>query len=298
MIGVDAALTNAIRRILISEVPTMAIEKVYLMQNTSVIQDEVLAHRMGLIPIFADPRRFKMIEKDDIDTDEKDSHAPDCVPPINPEEGIQFELKVKCSRKTASPEATDPEDLYVNSKVTTSLLKWQPVGEQLERFGPNGIRPVHSDILISKMRPGHEIDMVCHCVKGIGGDHIKFSPVATATYRLMPKITLLQKVRGEHAEKLAKCFSKGVMELREVNGEKVARVAKPRRDTCSREVLRHKELKDCVELAKDKKHFIFSVESTGALPPDELVVEAFSVLKEKCTFFISELDTILQSMEV
>jgi DNA-directed RNA polymerase I and III subunit RPAC1 len=63
MIGVDAALTNAIRRILISEVPTMAIEKVYLMQNTSVIQDEVLAHRMGLIPIFADPRRFKMIEK-------------------------------------------------------------------------------------------------------------------------------------------------------------------------------------------------------------------------------------------
>ena len=42
---------------------------------------------------------------------------------------------------------------------------------------------------------------------------------ATATYRLMPKITLLQEVRGEQAEKLTKCFSKGVIELKTVNGE-------------------------------------------------------------------------------
>ena len=53
---------------------------------------------------------------EDIDTDEKDSQMPDCVPSINPDETIQFELKVKCSRKSCSPEATDPEDLYVNSK--------------------------------------------------------------------------------------------------------------------------------------------------------------------------------------
>ena len=51
------------------------------------------------------------------------------------------------------------------------------MGDQLQRFGRDGIRPVHDDILIAKMRPGHEIDCVCHCVKGIGEDHIKFSPV-------------------------------------------------------------------------------------------------------------------------
>lgn len=36
----------------------MAIEKVLIANNTSVIQDEVLSHRLGLIPIKADPRLF------------------------------------------------------------------------------------------------------------------------------------------------------------------------------------------------------------------------------------------------
>ena len=58
LIGVDAAIANAFRRILLAEVPTMAIEDVYIWNNTSVIQDEVLAHRLGLIPIKADPAKF------------------------------------------------------------------------------------------------------------------------------------------------------------------------------------------------------------------------------------------------
>jgi DNA-directed RNA polymerase I and III subunit RPAC1 len=37
----------------------MAIEKVFITNNTSVIQDEVLAHRLGLIPLKADPTQFK-----------------------------------------------------------------------------------------------------------------------------------------------------------------------------------------------------------------------------------------------
>ena len=59
IIGVEAPLVNALRRILISEVPTIAIEKVTLHQNTSVIPDEVLCHRLGLIPIKVDPRLFQ-----------------------------------------------------------------------------------------------------------------------------------------------------------------------------------------------------------------------------------------------
>lgn len=37
----------------------MAIDKVFIYNNTSLIQDEVLAHRLGLIPIRADPRMFE-----------------------------------------------------------------------------------------------------------------------------------------------------------------------------------------------------------------------------------------------
>jgi len=39
----------------------VAIEKVYIVNNTSLIQDEVLAHRLGLIPIKVDPRLFHML---------------------------------------------------------------------------------------------------------------------------------------------------------------------------------------------------------------------------------------------
>lgn len=58
LVGVDAAIANAIRRILLAEIPTMAIEDVYIWNNTSVIQDEVLSHRLGLVPIKADPSKF------------------------------------------------------------------------------------------------------------------------------------------------------------------------------------------------------------------------------------------------
>ena len=41
MVGIDAPIANAFRRILLAEVPTMAIEKVHIYNNTTLIQDEV-----------------------------------------------------------------------------------------------------------------------------------------------------------------------------------------------------------------------------------------------------------------
>lgn len=56
--GIDAPVANAIRRALIDNVATMAIEKVVMYQNTSVINDEILSHRLGLLPIIANPDDF------------------------------------------------------------------------------------------------------------------------------------------------------------------------------------------------------------------------------------------------
>ena len=56
--GAEPPLANALRRIMISEIPTVAIEKVTMWQNTSIIPDENLAHRIGLVPINADARDF------------------------------------------------------------------------------------------------------------------------------------------------------------------------------------------------------------------------------------------------
>nr|XP_020463266.1 DNA-directed RNA polymerases I and III subunit RPAC1 isoform X2 [Monopterus albus] len=282
MVGIDAAIANAFRRILLAEVPTMAIEKVFIYNNTSIVQDEVLAHRLGLIPIKADPRLFEYRNTGDESAEEEGSEI----------DTIQLQLKIKCSRNPrASKDSSDPQELYLNHMVYSRDIKWVPIGNQADVFADSRIGPVLDDILIAQLRPGHELDIVMHCVKGIGKDHAKFSPVATASYRLLPEITLLEPVEGEKAERLKRCFSQGVIDLEDVKGKKVAKVVDSRLDTCSREVLRHDDLKNLVKLGRVRDHFIFTVESTGILPPDVLVTEAIKVLMAKCQRFLSELDS-------
>ncbi|KAH7546953.1 hypothetical protein FEM48_Zijuj01G0255700 [Ziziphus jujuba var. spinosa] len=226
MIGIDPALANAFRRILIAEVPTMAIEKVLIANNTSVVQDEVLSHRLGLIPIKADPRLFEFTE----------NGAP------TEKNTIVFKLHVRCEQ--GEPRLT-----------------------------------------------GMEIELEAHAVKGVGKTHAKWSPVGTAWYRMLPEVVLLEEIEDKAAEQLkAKC-PVGVFDIEDIgNGKKRAAVVRPRACTLCRECIRGgKEWEDRVALRRVKDHFIFTLESTGALPPEVLFTEAVKILEDKCERVISEL---------
>lgn len=82
------------------------------------------------------------------------------------------------------PQSTDPD---FTETVYSSQLLWIPQGNQEEVF-IDGVECVHPDIVIAKLKPGQRIALEGHARKGVGKDHTKFSPVATASYRLLPGV--------------------------------------------------------------------------------------------------------------
>lgn len=244
LIGIDAALANAFRRILIAELPTMAIEKVLIANNTSVVQDEVLAHRLGLIPIKVDPRLFDYM-----------------------------------SENSTSTSSSKP-------KTYTSFTCSQ---DSLPEFSKNPIA-TFPDILIDLLGPGQEIELEAHAVKGMGKTHAKWSPVATAWYRMLPEIVLLQEVENKKAEELVKKCPVNVFDIEDIGkGKRRATVARPRACTLCRECIRGDEWDKYVAVRRVKDHFIFTIEATGALPPQVLFTEAVKILEDKCERVITEL---------
>lgn len=317
LVGVDASIANAYRRILLAEVPTLAIEECFFFDNTSIIQDEVLAHRLGLVPLTGGQEGLRWLswyQKPPSPEDHAayaawEEDAPNRPPGAgdsNDHNTIALTLDVTCrwateaedgrdGKRLAKEGETDPNIRYVNSNVYAKDLKFEPTGDQVDYFsGDNAIRPVNPDILIAKLRPGQHIHVIMHAFKGIGMDHAKYSPVATASYRLLPQITITSPILGADAKKFARCFPKGVIGYEpcnpdgsdNANGTEIKAVVKdPMKDTVSRECLRHDEFKKKVKLGRVRDHFIFSVESTGQFESDELFLDSVRLLKAKAERF-------------
>eukprot|EP00002_Diphylleia_rotans_P008001 TRINITY_DN17660_c0_g1_i1.p1 TRINITY_DN17660_c0_g1~~TRINITY_DN17660_c0_g1_i1.p1 ORF type:complete len:359 (-),score=74.93 TRINITY_DN17660_c0_g1_i1:48-1124(-) len=281
MVGIETPIANAFRRILLEEIPTMAIERVIVKNNTSIMQDEVLAHRLGLIPIRADPRLFEYMKPGDEETDKNT---------------LRFRLKIACKlNPNAAPDSKAPAKKYLNHEMLSGMMEWIPIGSQADEFAADPPAPVHSDVVLNKLRPGQEVDVELIAYKGIGRTHAKWSPVSTAFYRLMPHMVVSEQVTDELADALVAKCPMGVFDIEDIAGVKRAVPTRPRDCSMCRECIREPEWQRRVNLLRVKNHFIFSIESTGILPPEVILQEGIKVLQKKCTDFLEELDHIEQS---
>ena len=119
------------------------------------------------------------------------------------------------------------------------------------------------------------------CEKGIGRTHAKWSPVATAAYRLLPEVTLRKRVTGAEADALVARCPMSVFDIEDAGGERAARVSRPRNCSMCRECVRQPEWAELVKLNRVRDHFIFTVESSGSMPAEAIFREAVKVLMAK-----------------
>jgi DNA-directed RNA polymerase subunit D len=143
--NVPRQYVNAIRRISISEVPTLAIDDVVILENSSVMHDEAIAHRLGLVPLLTDLSRFVM------------PHECDCKSTLGCSKcRVLLVLDSEANEKT---------------KVVTS-------GELVSE--DELIKPVSKDIPIITLAPGQKLKFEAYARLGIGRDHAKWQPTSVA----------------------------------------------------------------------------------------------------------------------
>ncbi|CAA9988455.1 DNA-directed RNA polymerase I, putative [Plasmodium knowlesi strain H] len=254
--NLNVSIANALRRIMLAEVPTIAIEKVNIFQNTGIIADEILCHRLGLIPFKFDADLINFKEEY-----EKYNHL-NC---------FCFKLHVKFTKKAGSSETS--QSIYSRD------LKWCPINEQQKlRFQKNPPKVVDDNILITKLANGQEIELICFLEKGIGKTHAKWSPVCTAVYKMYPSFSFntCENFTKEEKNDLVNICPRNVFDVEDSD----TLVAKNPLNCSSCRVCIEKYPKK-ISFEKVKNHFIFTIESTGCFSSADIFRKALLILKDK-----------------
>lgn len=152
----DLSIANALRRTMIAEVPTMAIDLVEIEQNSSVLIDEFIAHRLGLIPLVSSSMSNINYTRDC-----------NCSRYCNLC-SVELSLNVRCD-----------SDRYLD--VTSRHL--QSSNETIKPYLESDDDP---GVIIVKLKKGQELKLTCVAKKGTAKEHAKWSPVAAVAFEYDP----------------------------------------------------------------------------------------------------------------
>ena len=218
---------------------------------------QFIAHRLGLIPLLSHKAREMIFPY-------QDDSAVDALA------AITLTLDVRCTGD--DPVLVTSDDLQSEDPAVL------PVGHPHARGGEEmdgGGRK--EGIIIAKLRKGQALRVTCTARKGIGKDHAKWSPVATAVFRYQPEVTLRQEVirRMTPAQRADWCASDPNQILKYDAATGAVTLGDVEAYAYDRECLiRAAELgfPTAIEIVQKQDTFIFTVEATGALPPAEIVL--------------------------
>ena len=144
--GVPLQYANALRRVCLNGVPVFAIDTVDIIQNTSVLPDEGLAHRLGLIPLKTDLKRFNEPSKCDC---QSESGCSNCKVLLVLDSGEAEESRSVLSSELSSEDET--------------------------------VKPTSDKIPIVQLAPGQQIKIECYARLGRGTEHAKWNSSNLAT---------------------------------------------------------------------------------------------------------------------
>ena len=248
--GVNVPFVNALRRIMLTEVPTMAIDEIVILENSSILNDEILAHRIGLIPIKTDLDSYSLPE--------------DCK--------CESEFGCNLCRANLTLETKDTD------KISTIY------SGEMKPENPD-IIPVSDKIPLVKLAPDQKVKFEAYARLGKGKKHAKWQPVSMCTYTHLPEI----KVDAKSCDSCGKCVKVCPEEIliKTPEGIKIQNILECTLcmdcvDACSQNP-------SAIEVSWDKKAFIFKIESTGALQVERIVTEAAKIFDNKIKDFSNQL---------
>ena len=144
--GIPLQYANALRRVCLNGVPVFAIDTVDIIENSSVLPDEGLAHRLGLIPIKTDLTRFNEPSKCDC---QSESGCSNCRVMLVLDSG--------------------------DSDVTRTILSNELSSED------DSIKPTSDKISIVQLTQGQRIKVECYARLGRGTEHAKWNSANIST---------------------------------------------------------------------------------------------------------------------